>query len=106
MTWGRWTGRPTYGAVCDGIRAKGIAPQVGVFERTYPESSIVTLSAPLTHRGWQFVGWWLSPIGMDDWNAPLILSPVIHVEVDWNYRLFEPIYRRAVERSGPGRRAR
>jgi hypothetical protein len=66
----------------------------GVFERTFPLGTIVTLTAPQTHQGWEFAGWRVGPVGFGyDGSSAIIPTLSIDLVISESYHWARPLYR-------------
>jgi hypothetical protein len=65
----------------------------GTFGRTFPLGTVVTLTAPPTHEGWDFAGWRVGPVGFAQDGGSIIPGLSITLVVNENYHWARPIYK-------------
>jgi hypothetical protein len=65
----------------------------GTFSRTFPLGTVVTLTAPATHAGWDFAGWRIGPVGFAQDGGSLIPGLSITFAVNESYHWARPIYK-------------
>jgi hypothetical protein len=65
----------------------------GTFERTFALGTIVTLTAPPTHQGWEFAGWRIGPVGFAQDGGSIIPGLSIDMVISDGYHWARPLYK-------------